>query len=129
MKRDSKTIIPYEDIDYELVELIKCINEVEGIETKNCCCGHGTSPCQIWFKADSIEDVTHFIYNYLYCNPLWRIVFNLTDNEICDKEWNNPTYLLETTCSDYFYTGVSIDNLTYKMQEKQRELKGESNEH
>lgn len=120
MKRNSKTIIPYEDIDYELVELIKCINEVDGIETTECCCGHGTRPCQIWFKADSIEDITHFIDNYLYCNPLWRVVFSLTDIDI---EWSNPTYLLETTCSDYFYTGVSIDNLKYEMQQKQRELK------
>lgn len=126
MKRNSKTIIPYEDIDYELVELIKCINEIDGIETTECCCGHGTMPCQIWLKADRTEDITHFSYNYLYCNPLWRIVINLTDNEIYDNEWNNPSYLLETTCSDYFYTGVSIDNLTYKMQQKQRELKGEN---
>lgn len=126
MKRNSKTIIPYKDIDYELVELIKCINEIDGIETTECCCGHGTMPCQIWLKADRTEDITHFSYNYLYCNPLWRIVINLTDNEIYDNEWNNPSYLLETTCSDYFYTGVSIDNLTYKMQQKQRELKGEN---
>ena len=123
MKRDSKTIIPYENIDCELVELIKCINEIDGIETTECCCGHGTMPCQIWFKANSIEDVTHFIHNYLYCNRLWRIVINLTDNEIYDNEWNNPSYLLETTCSDYYYTGVSIDNLTYRIKEKQRELK------
>ena len=122
MKRDSKTIIPYEDIDCELVELIKCINEVDGIETTQCCCGHGTMPCQIWFEADSIEDVTHFIHNYLYGNPLWRIVINLTDNEIYDNEWDSPSYLLETTCSDYYYTGVSIDNLKYRMQQKQREM-------
>ena len=125
MKRDSKTIVPYENIDYELVELIKCINEIDGIETTECCCGHGTSPCQIWFKADSIEDVTHFSYSYLYRNQLWRIVINLTDVDIDDNEWDNPTYLLETTCSDYFYTGVSIDNLKYRMKEKQREPKGE----
>jgi len=128
MKRNSKTIIPYEDIDWELVELIKCINAIDGIETTACCCGHGTGPCQIWFKADSIEDVTHFTHNYLYCNRLWRVVINLTDVDIDDNEWNNPTYLLETTCSDYYYTGVSIDNLKYKMQEEQRELKGEKNE-
>lgn len=125
MRRNSKTIIPYEDIDTELVELIKCINEVDGIETTECCCGHGMRPCQIWFKADSIEDVTHFIHNYLYCDPSWRIVISLTDTEIDDNEWSNPTYLLETDTSDAVFIGLSINNLKDKMKEKQRELKGE----
>ena len=117
MKKGSTTIIPYDDIDYELRDLIKLINNIDGLETVECCCGHGLEPCQIWFVADSIEDVTHFIRNYIYCSPLWRIVIDITDVDIDENKWNNPTYLLETTCKDYFYTGVCIDNLTYKMKE------------
>lgn len=119
MKRGSNTVIPYEDIDYELVELIKCINDVEGIETVECCCGHGVEPCQIWFVADSLKDVTHFIRDYLYRSSLWRIIIDITDVDIDENKWDSPTYLLETTCNDYYYTGVCIDNLTYKMKMKQ----------
>lgn len=120
MKRGSTTIIPYDDIDYELKNLIKLINNVEGIETVECCCGHGKAPCQIWFEADSVEDVTQFIHKYLYRNNLWRITIDITDIDIDENRWNNPSYLLETTCNDYYYTGVCIDNLCYKM-------KGENN--
>ena len=116
MRKDSKTIIPYEDIDYELQNLIRLINTVEGIETTECCCGHGESPCQIFFKADNTEYLTKFWYKYLYGNPNWHIVLAMTDVEIDDKEWNTPTYLLETTFSDFFYTGLAIDNLAYGIE-------------
>lgn len=118
MKKGSNTIIPYEDIDYELVELIKCMNNIEGIETIECCCGHGVRPCQIWFVADSLKDVTHFMHNYLYRSSLWRIVIDLSDADIDKNKWDSPAYLLETTCYDYYYTGVCIDNLTYKIKMK-----------
>lgn len=115
MKKGSTTIIPYDDIDYELRNLIKLMNNIDGIETVECCCGHGEAPCYIWFKADSIEDVTRFQYKYLYGSRLWRISIDMTDIDIDENKWNDPRYLLETTCKDYFYTGVCIDNLTYKM--------------
>ena len=116
MRKDSKIIIPYEDIDSELQNLIRLINMVEGIETVESCCGHGKRPCQIWFKADNTEYLTKFWYKYLYCNPNWHIVLNMTDADIDDKEWNTPTYLLETTFSDFFYTGLAIDNLAYRIE-------------
>lgn len=122
MKKGSNTVIPYDDIDKELVELIKCINNVKGIETVECCCGHGEAPCYIWFKADSIKDVTRFQHSYLYRSKLWRITVNMTDADIDESKWDDPTYLLETTCNDYYYTGVCIDNLTYKMKIKQQHL-------
>ena len=121
MKKGSTTKIPYDDIDYELRDLIKLINDIDGLETVECCCGHGGMPCHIWFKADSIEDVTRFQYKYLYRSRLWRISIDMTDVDIDENKWNDPRYLLETTCDDYFYTGVCIDNLTYKMKDKQNE--------
>ena len=116
MRKDSKTIIPYEDIDYELQDLIRLIDSIEGIETTEWCCSHGTSPCQIWFKADNTECLTKFWYKYLYGNPNWHIVLSMTDTDINDGEWNTPTYLLETTFSDFFYTGLAIDNLAYRIE-------------
>ena len=116
MLKGSTTVIQYLDIDYEIVELIKYINMFDGIETVESCCGHGEMPCQIWFKADSLEYVTRFIYKYLYRNPNWRVVINPTDKDFDEWEWANPTYLLETTFPDYYYTGLAIDNLTFKLK-------------
>lgn len=118
MKKNSMTKIPYDDIDYELKDLIREINSIEGLETVECCCGHGIAPCEIWFKADSISDVTHFIHNYLYRNRLWKISVDITDVDIDENKWNEPTYLLETTCDDYYYVGLCIDNLVYRIKEK-----------
>ncbi len=114
MLNNSTTIIPYKDIDFEIRDLIRYINEVEGIETTESCCGHGESPCCIWFKADNIECLTKFWYKYLYGNPNWRIVLKMTDIDIDNEEWDKPTYLLYTTFSDYYYTGLAIDNLKMK---------------
>lgn len=123
MLKNSTTEIPYSNIDYEIRDLIRYINDVDGIETTECCCGHEEMPCLIYFKADSIECVTKFISKYLYRDRNWRITINLTDSEIGNSEWNNPTYLLEGTISDYHYVGLAIDNLTKEMYIKQNETK------
>lgn len=122
MLRGSTIEIPYEDIDYEIRDLCRYINNVEGIETKESCCGHGKTPCQIWLKANKIEDITHFIYHYLYRNPNWRVQFCITDKDIDENQWKNPTYLLETTFPDYHYVGLAIDSLKKEMYIKQNKI-------
>ena len=117
MLKGSTTEIQYSGIDYELRDLIRYMNDVDGVETIASCCGHGEMPCQIWFKADDIVCVTKFINRYFYCNPNWRVVFAMSDTDIDDEQWDRPTYLLETTFTDYYYTGMAIDNLTYKFKE------------
>jgi len=119
MLKGSTTVIPYSDIDYELRKLIRSMNDIDGIETTACCCGHGEAPCFIWFKADSLECVTKFIHKYLYCNFTWRIALAMSDVDIDNEEWDNPTYLLETTFPDYYYVGMAIDNLTYRLKESE----------
>ena len=124
MLKGNTTVIPYNDIDYELRKLIRSMNDIDGIETISCCCGHGEAPCFIRFKADSLECVTKFIHKYLYCNSTWRIVLAMSDVDIDNGEWNNPTYLLETTFPDYYYVGMAIDNLTYRLKESEKFQKG-----
>lgn len=115
MLKGSATVIPYNDIDYELRDLIKYINNIDGIETTECCCGHGKAPCQILFKADSMECLTKFWHKYFYRDSNWRIVLKMRDSDIDNGQWDKPTYLLETTIPDYFYVGLAIDSLTYYM--------------
>ena len=121
MLKGSTTVIPYDDIDYEIRNLIKLINNVNGIETTSCCCGHGKAPCQIMFKADNAESLSRFWHKYLYRNPNWHIVYAMNDTDVCNEEWDKPNYLLETTFPDFYYTGLAIDNLTYRLKEKRDE--------
>lgn len=37
----KNTIIPYDDIDKEIVSLCKALNSIDGIETVESCCEHG----------------------------------------------------------------------------------------
>ena len=116
MLKGSTTVIPYSEIDYEIQNLVRYINEIDGIETSDSCCGHGETPCQIWFRADNAECLTRFWHNYLYGNPNWHIVLDMSDVDIDDGLWDKPTYLLETTIPDYYYVGLAIDYLTYRIK-------------
>ena len=116
MLKGSTTKIPYDDIDYELRDVIRYMNSIDGIETTECCCGHGENPCYVWFKADNAECLSKFWHKYLYCDNNWHIVFYMSDTDIDNGEWDKPTYLLETTFPDYYYVGMAIDNLKYRMK-------------
>ena len=121
MLQNSCTMIPYDDIDFEIKELVKYINKVQGIETVESCCGHEEMPCQIYFRADSIEDVTKFQYKYLYCNRDWRIVLQIGDISIDNNQWDKPIFILESTVTDYKYNYLVINNLTLSMRMKDKE--------
>ena len=122
MLKGSTTEILYDDIDYEIRDLCRYINNVDGIETTESCCGHSKAPCQIWFKADNTEILTKFWHKYLYHNPNWHIVLYMTDTDIDNNQWDKPDYLLETTFPDYYYVGLAIDSLKDNMYIKQNEL-------
>ena len=113
MLKNSKTKIPYDDIDMEIRPLIKYINNVDGIETTSCCFGHHKEPIMIWLTADSIADLRKFMYDYFYCNDLWEFKMHLTDVDIDDGNWSRIDVLLETsTLVDIKATWLAADNLT-----------------
>jgi hypothetical protein len=116
MLKGSTTVIPYSEIDYGILGLVRYMNEIDGIETTESCCGHGEAPCRIWFRADNTECLTRFWYKYFYGNPNWNIVLDMDDSDIDDGLWDKPKYLLETSFQDHYYTGLAIDNLTYKFK-------------
>ena len=49
------TEIPYDELDKEIVPLVRLLNSISGIETTESCCGHDKSPCRVWCKVASIE--------------------------------------------------------------------------
>ena len=111
MLREKKSIIPYSEIDYEIRDIVRIMNSIDGIETVESCSGHDKGPCHIFFVADSIEDVTKFMYSHLYCNTAWRVSLVLTDTMIDTRTWDKPIFLLESTILDYSFNYMVIDNL------------------
>jgi hypothetical protein len=49
--------IIWEHIDPECVPLIKALNELVGIHTQECCCGHVEGPLWICLEANRQEDL------------------------------------------------------------------------
>ena len=111
MLRNSKSEIPYNDIDYEIRDLVKYINNVDGIETYGSCCGHGEGRAWIILLADSIEDINKFMYTYFYCNDGWEISLYMTDVDIDNKDWSKLRFMLHTVI-DYKYVDLAISNVT-----------------
>ena len=120
MIRNSKSEIPYNDIDYEIRNLVKYINNVDGIETYGSCCGHGEGRAWIILLADSIEDINKFMYTYFYCNDGWEISLYMTDVDIDNKDWSKLRFMLHTVI-DYEYVDLAISNVTKLFYIKQHE--------
>lgn len=109
-----------EPLDYEISELVKLINCVDGIRTTSSCFGHNKSPIHIHGIADSIADLNKFKYNYLYNNDMWQIELILTDTTIDDSDWDKIEFVLKTSDLYFNYpvTQLLASNLTMSMKEK-----------
>lgn len=84
--------INYEEIDAEIRELVKVLNDIDGFETNCSCCGHGKNPCMIWLKIDSIEALNKFCVEVL--NPFYGWHFIIENNIV-----RNQTFIKACLCS------------------------------
>lgn len=109
-----------EPLDYEIADLVKLLNQVEGITTTESCFGHNKEPITIYGIADSIEALNKFRYKYLYCNSMWHIELILSDRTIGNNEWGKIEFVLKT--SDLYYsfpvTQLLADNLTLELKKE-----------
>jgi hypothetical protein len=78
----SSTTLP-NDIDKEIIELVKAINQFDGLETVISCCGHGKTPIQIWLKISNHDD------RWLY--PLSRML---------NRRYGACRFTLSVDCND-----------------------------
>ena len=46
-------MIPYNEMDPEVVTLCKALNALPGVVTTESCCGHGKDTFKIWFQVDA----------------------------------------------------------------------------
>lgn len=63
------------DIDEECKELILKLNELKGIETTECCCGHFKQPYMVFFKCNDFIQLGRLYrcVNRNYSDGQWRI--------------------------------------------------------
>ena len=114
MFKDSIVEIPYEDIDLEIRNLVSYINDIDGIETIESCCGHNEKPCFIWCKAESIEALNSFLFNYFDGECLWKITLDVADVHASSKEIR---FIISSgEYKDYPVVNLMIDNLTYRFK-------------
>jgi hypothetical protein len=88
-------LIPYEDIDIELRELIKALNKIRGIRTTSCCFGHYKEPVTIYMEFKSIRVLNYFLWAgcwryfnvapYLF-NSFWKLSIDNGDTSRNSKE-------------------------------------------
>lgn len=100
MYKNSTTVIPYDDIDKEIVELCKALNNIDGVETTSSCCGHNEEVCYIWFKVENIKVFNKLLFHCFNHEWFWMIQadtgdphrnwsdlhFVLTSRDICKQE-------------------------------------------
>ena len=94
MYKHSKTIIPYEHIDTEVVNLCKALNSIEGVETEESCSGHGKEPCQIWFKVRNVTTFNKLMFHCFNGSSMWQIKVNLADPH---RDWVELHLVLTST--------------------------------
>lgn len=105
------------DLDYEIQDLIKCINKVPGIETIESCFGHYKTPCQVWCKAQSIEAVNRLKYDYFYRDDLWEFKIILSDVQIDDRNLDKELlFVLESRYRKYPKVDLMVNELTKRFK-------------
>ena len=93
MYKDSRVVIPYDCMDEEVVGLCKALNNIDGVETIESCCGHGEYNCYVELKVTDITTLNRLAFhcfngeNYWKFDP-WRtwndIHLILRSDDICD---------------------------------------------
>jgi len=126
MLKNSHTEIPYSEIDWEVRELCRAINAIDGIETTESCYGHGERPCNIWLEVDSISAFNRFLYYCFNHEWKWQIQINMND-PILDSEKLDVMLTTNDICDEYFVQ-LMLENLTYRINRMLDIISAESEE-
>lgn len=114
MYRISDTVIPYDDIDYEIRDLCKALNEIVGVETVESCVGHGEYPCFIAFKVERIEDLSKLLFYCFNHEHKWKIYADVGDPH---RDWKDLHFILQSDCiKDTYLVELMVQNLTSRIR-------------
>ena len=108
----STTIVPYNDMDEEIQYLCHLINIIPGIETVSSCFGHGKHPCLIWFKVDSIDTFSKFLFHFFNHESNWFIMAD------CGDPHRDATYLSFILQSGTISNEYDVKNMINDLETK-----------
>ena len=114
MYTNSNEIIPYDDIDVEIIDICKALNSIDGIETVSSCVGHGNYPCRIWFKCETPDIINRLIFYCFNHEFDWDIRHDFGDP---NRSWTDLHYILTTgSITDMTSVVPMVDNLCKRIQ-------------
>ena len=122
MLKGSTAEIPYDDIDCEISELIRQMNEIDGIETTSSCCGHGKKPCTICFTVENPEILNKLLFHCFNHECFWEICADTGDPH---RNWKDLHFVLVSR--DICEQGV-FDNLANRIKSRISDMKLSDNE-
>lgn len=113
----KNTIIPYDDMDKEIVNLCKALNSIDGIETVESCCGHGKEKCRIWFIVNDIKTLNRLCFHCFNHEGFWEIQVDLGDP---NRNWNDLHFCLVSTqiCNQN-----DLDKLANRIEQRKDDMK------
>ena len=113
----GNSVIPYNDIDEEIVNLCKALNSIDGVETVSSCCGHGRDLCRIWFTVKDIITLSRLCFHCFNHEGFWTIQVDLGDP---DRTWEDLHFCLESTqiCDQ-----SDFDKLTNRLEQRGNDIK------
>lgn len=100
-----------DDIDEELRAFIVVVNQIDGVKTLSCCCGHGKDKCRVYIAFKDVKTINHFIFTFL--NPFYNWSFRMENNIVRDQDY--LTVCLESPTIDYMLNREQINELTLKI--------------
>ena len=112
----TDTIIPYKDIDKEIVTLCRTLNDIDGIETVESCCGHGKETCKIWFIVRDIKTLNRLCFHCFNHEDFWKIQIDLGDPH---RDWNELHFCL---ISKRICKQSDFDKLANKIKQRKKDM-------
>lgn len=113
----TNSVIPYNDIDTEIINLCKALNSIDGIETVESCCGHGRDVCRIWFIVRDIITLNRLCFHCFNNERFWEIRVELLDP---NREWDDLHVCL---VSNQICNQIDFDTLTSRLEQRGNDIK------
>ena len=87
--------IDYDRVDLEARSLVKALNALPGITTKESCCGHGKRPFCIWFDVDEMHSPGFMCLARCTCPRYYGYRRGTWEVKLYHSDVNPVTFVLE----------------------------------
>ena len=107
--------INYNEFDKECINLCKTLNEMDGLNTTESCCGHLKDRFMIFFKCDNFSTLAKISrsVNRNYSDGKWELLVDDSDTDPCYFFWLRSKEPFKTKEEMNKSVDGLIDNLIY----------------